>query len=146
MHLACCQLDIAWLDKQANYRRVSELVAAARLAPGTLLLLPEMFATGFTMDTAAAAEPADGPTARFLAELAGKHKLYVQGGMVVAGAAGGKPRNEALVFDPGGRLLARYAKLHLFSYARENEFYTPGEAPLVYELGDALAAPGICYD
>jgi omega-amidase len=146
MQLACGQLDIAWLDKPANYHRANELVASARLAPGTLLLLPEMFATGFTMDAAAAAEPADGPTARFLAELAREHKLYVQAGVVVAGAAGGKPRNEAMVFDPGGRLIARYAKLHLFSYAREDQFYAPGDAAVVYPVGEAVAAPAICYD
>ena len=70
MHLACCQLDIAWEDKAANYRQVEALLDAAAVPAGTLVLLPEMFATGFTMNSAAVAEPIDGPTARFLADLA----------------------------------------------------------------------------
>ena len=69
MRVACCQLDIAWEDKPANYHRVEALVAAAELPPGTLLLVPDMFATGFTMTAVAVAEPVDGPTASFLADL-----------------------------------------------------------------------------
>ena len=51
MHLACCQLGMAWEDKPANYRRVETLLDAAGVSAGTLVLLPEMFATGFTMDS-----------------------------------------------------------------------------------------------
>ena len=64
MQVACCQFDIAWEDKPANYRRVTDLVRAAKLEPGTLLLLPEMFATGFSMNVERTAEPPDGPTVR----------------------------------------------------------------------------------
>ena len=67
MRVACCQFDIAWEDKPANYLRVERRVREARLEPGTLLLLPEMFATGFSMNAAAIAEPPDGPTAQVVA-------------------------------------------------------------------------------
>jgi omega-amidase len=70
MHIACCQFDIAWEDKPANYLRVERRVREANLEPGTLLLLPEMFATGFSMNAEAIAETPDGPTAQFVAELA----------------------------------------------------------------------------
>ena len=146
MRLACCQLDIVWEDKPANYRRVEALIGAAALPPDTLLLLPEMFATGFTMNSAAVAEPIDGPTASFLSDLARKHKIFVQAGMVVRATGDAQPRNEALVFDPEGRLLARYAKMHLFSFAGESMHYTAGESPVVFDWQEAVVAPAICYD
>lgn len=146
MDLACCQFDIAWEDKPANYRRVEALVAAASLVPGTLLLLPEMFATGFTMRAEAVAEPIDGPTSRFLGDLARRHEIFVQAGVVVSGEGETRPRNEALVFSPDGRLLARYAKMHLFSFAGEPEHYAAGASLTKFCWHDAQVAPAICYD
>lgn len=146
MWIACCQFDIAWEDKAANYRRVEELVRAAELPRDTLLLLPEMFATGFTMNAEAVAESREGPTAAFLADLARRHGVFVQGGVVVREKADSRPRNEALVFDPQGRLNAHYAKLHLFSFASEPEHYAPGDEPLTLDCNGVQIAPAICYD
>jgi predicted amidohydrolase len=146
MDVACCQFDIAWEDKPANYLRVEAMVAAAGLAPGTLLLLPEMFATGFTMRAEAVAEPVDGPTARFLADLARRHEIFVQGGAAILSEDGSRPRNEALVFGPDGRLLCRYAKMHLFSLAGEHEHYLPGRSPILFSWQEAQVCPAICYD
>ena len=111
------------------------------LPPDTLLLLPEMFATGFTMNSADVAEPIDGPTASFLSDLARRHKIYVQAGIVVRGAGDAQPRNEALMFDPEGRPLARYAKMHLFSFAGEPMHYTAGESPVVFGWQEAGSSP-----
>lgn len=146
MRVACCQLEIAWEAKAVNYRRVEELVAKAALAPGSLLLLPEMFATGFTMHADAVAEPLDGPTARYLADLSGRHAVFVQAGVVVCEGTGTRPRNEALVFAPDGRLVTRYAKTHLFSFAGEPEHYAPGESPVQFSWQEMVVAPAICYD
>jgi predicted amidohydrolase len=146
MRLACCQLDIVWEDKPANYRRVEALIDAVALPPDTLLLLPEMFATGFTMNAAAVAEPMDGPTASFLSDLARRHKIFVQAGMVVHATGDAQLRNEALVFDPEGRPLAHYAKMHLFSFAGEPMHYTAGESLVVFDWQEAVVAPAICYD
>ena len=146
MYLACCQLNIAWEDKSANYRRVEELVGEAELPPGTLLLLPEMFATGFTMNAVAVAEPLEGSTSIFVSDLARRHGIFIQAGLVVRGAGDAQPRNEALVFNPEGRRLARYAKMHLFSLAGEARHFTAGESPIVFGWQEAVVAPAICYD
>ena len=146
MRVACCQLDIAWEDKTANCRRVESLVRAAGLARGTLLLLLEMFATGFSMNAAAIAEPADGPTAGFLAGLAAEHGLYVLGGVVVAGDGTGRPRNEALLFGPDGRLACRYAKVHRFTFAGEDAHYGAGERPTTCDVAGWRVQPAVCYD
>jgi predicted amidohydrolase len=148
MQLACCQFDIAWEDKPANFRKVAEMVRAARLEPGALLLLPEMFATGFSMNTAVTAEPAGGPTSTFLAELARDHRVHVLGGVAIRGADG-KARNEALVFGPDGRFIASYAKVHLFTYGTEDKHYAPGDGLLRFNWGPqagCAVAPRICYD
>src|SRR5215218_7369705 len=103
MRVACLQFDIAWEDKPSNYLRVERRVREAKLEAGTLLLLPEMFATGFSMNAAAIAEAPDGPTAAFLATLARDNGLYVLGGVVLASEEpSGPPRNEALLFGPTG--------------------------------------------
>jgi len=94
VQVACCQFDIAWEDKQANYAQVAEMVERARLEPGTLLLLPEMFATGFSMNARSIAEPVDGQTAEFLSELAARHHLFVLGGAVISEPeSGGRDRS-----------------------------------------------------
>jgi omega-amidase len=146
MQVACCQFDIAWEDKPANYRRVADMVRAAGLEPGTLLLLPEMFATGFSMNTARTAEPLEGPTGKFLAELALEHRLQVVGGAVITDAASGRPRNEALAFDPRGRLLARYAKVYPFTLSSEHEHHAAGERGAAFDWAGCRVSPAVCYD
>jgi predicted amidohydrolase len=146
MRLACCQLNIAWEDKSANCRRVEALVADAGLAPGTLLLLPEMFATGFTMHADTVAESLDGPTTEFLADLAQQHAIFVQAGVVIRHESCQRPRNESLVFSPDGQLLTHYAKMHLFSFAGEPKHYASGQSPVQFSWQNATVAPAICYD
>jgi predicted amidohydrolase len=146
MQLACCQFDIAWEDKPANYRRVTDLVRSAKLTPGALLLLPEMFATGFSMNTAATVEPLDGPTAKFLASLARENRIHVLGGAVITDTETGRPRNEALAFDPAGRLAAHYAKVYPFSVSREHEHHAAGESVAFFEWSGLRASPAVCYD
>lgn len=147
MNIACCQFDIAWEDKPANYTRVEQRVRDAKLAPGTLLLLPEMFATGFSMNADAIAEPANGPTAMILKTLATQFGLYVLGGLVIAPDEGiERPRNEALLFDPKGEQLCRYAKVHRFSFAGEHDHYAPGREPTSCSIEGWKVQPTICYD
>lgn len=147
MQVACCQFDIAWEDKPANYRRVTELVRAARLERGTLLLLPEMFATGFSMNAAAIAEAPDGPTVRFLAELASANQVYVIGGVAIAEESrGGRPANEAVAVDPSGGVVRRYAKVYPFSPGTEDRHYAAGADPVDFEWSGCRVAPTVCYD
>ena len=146
MQVACCQFDIAWEDKPANFRRVRAMVRAASPAPETLLLLPEMFATGFTMNVAATAEPLEGPTAAFLSDLAKGNGIHVLGGAVVTDAATGRPRNEALAFDPGGRMVCHYAKAYPFSPTREHEYHAAGEHTALFDWSGVRVSPAVCYD
>src|SRR5436190_11988505 len=142
MYVAGIQLDMAWEDKAANAVRVRDLVESANLPKGALVLLPEMFATGFSMDVDAIA---GGPTEEFLSGLAREQGIYLCGG-VVTRAPDGRGLNQSVTFGPDGALVARYSKIHPFSYAGETKYYAPGTETLVYRWGEAAVAPFVCYD
>ncbi len=144
MQIVACQLDIVWEDKPANYRKVQEMARAAELSPGDMLVLPEMFATGFSMNVEAVAEPLEGPTSRFLSDLAAKHRAFVIGGVAVREADGA--HNEALVYGPQGRLASRYVKMHPFSMIKEHDFYPAGPDVTCFDWAGICVAPTICYD
>lgn len=144
MIVACCQTDIVWEDKKANHERVRKLVASAKLPPGALLLLPEMFSTGFSFNLPAMAEGDSRESEKFIAELSREFGIYVLGGVINMG--GGKGRNEALVASPGGAALARYCKMHPFTLSGEAAHYGPGPQPVLFQWHDFTVAPFICYD
>jgi len=139
------QLDIAWEDPPANHGRVEELLEGADVAEGSLVVLPEMFATGFSMDVAAVAEPAGGATETFLSSIAARYGSWVIGGVVTQGA-GGKGRNEAVAFGADGGEVARYRKRHPFSFADETDYYEPGDDIVRFECSGFTVSPFICYD
>jgi predicted amidohydrolase len=145
MQVVACQLDIAWEDKAASHARARELLAGANIEPGALVVLPEMFATGFSMHVDAIAEPTDGPTHAFLSGLAAELKSCVLGG-VVTRASDGRGRNDAVAYAPDGKLLARYAKMHPFSYAGETKHYEAGSQVVTFPWDQFTLAPFVCYD
>ena len=141
------QMDIVWENKPANFARVTELVDGAGIAPGGLIVLPEMFATGFSMSADAIAEDAEtGETALFLGDLALRSGCHVLAGVVTVSPAGVRPCNEALVFGPDGTMAGRYAKQKPFTPSGERDSYVAGDRPVVVVINGVRVAPLICYD
>jgi predicted amidohydrolase len=145
MNLFGCQFDIAWEDKSANFAKVRRLVGAIRPPRGSLVVLPEMFSTGFSMDASRTRQGSKPECDHFLAELTREHGVYVVAGVVNTGSDG-KARNEAVAFTPGGQLIARYTKMQPFSLAGETEAYPGGDAIVTFEWQGFTVAPFICYD
>jgi omega-amidase len=145
MYVAGVQLDIVWEDKQANHEKVRALVAAAKLPEGALLALPEMFATGFSMNVAEIAQSEQRETEVFLERLAREQRIFVCGGVVVRGADG-RGLNQSVTFAPTGDLIARYSKIHPFSYGGETLQYSAGTEVILYGVGGVEVAPFVCYD
>lgn len=145
MQVIVCQLDIAWEDKRRNHQRISQLLDAEHIEPGALILLTEMFDTGFSMNVAATAQGPECESERFLSELAVKHQAAVMGGVVVSQSAN-TASNEAVVFGPDGVELARYRKQQPFSLSGEEQHYPAGQGPVVFEWQGVRIAPFICYD
>jgi omega-amidase len=140
-----CQFDIAWEDKQANFDQVRALLRNASVEPGALIVLPEMFATGFSMNVESITEPRQGPTQQFLSQLSQDTRAYIVGGVATTNSDG-RGRNEELVIDPSGQEILRYCKLHPFSFGGEDKHFARGEEMCSFAWGSFRVAPFICYD
>ena len=142
------QYSIAWEDKPANYARVDAMLERAQVAAGDLVLLPEMFDTGFSLNVERT-EDRDKQSARFVSALARRTQTTVQAGITVPGAAE-KRLNRAIACGPSGETLCEYDKIHPFSYGRESERFVGGSSVLTYPWGAGDAAlsvcPAVCYD
>src|SRR5262245_23763208 len=145
MNVIAIQFDIAWEDKEANFNRVRRLLTGAAPRKDSLVVLPEMFATGFSMNAEAIAEPYGGPTEQFLASTAKEFGVCLVAGAAMRGRDG-RARNKALVFSPDGKLLAFYAKMRPFTPGGESERYTAGERPIAFPWSDWMISPFVCYD
>jgi omega-amidase len=145
MRLYCCQFDIVWEDKAANYGKIEQVFKTAFFPPGSLVALPEMFATGFSMDVPRTAEEDPSETERFLAKLASAYNCHIIGGLVRKGA-GHRGRNEAVAFDAHENLLARYCKIQPFPLAGETDAHEAGTELAVFSWSSVRVAPFICYD
>ncbi|HBS30118.1 MAG TPA: amidohydrolase [Phycisphaerales bacterium] len=142
------QFDIAWENKPANHRAAGAMIASARTEEGDLVLLPEMFDTGFSLNVERTADE-DGASASFLSEAAARHRVFVAASITVRHERS-TARNRALVFAPDGTLAGQYDKMHPFSFGREGERFSRGEQPTTFEWrapGGALrVCPTVCYD
>src|SRR5688572_14251842 len=145
MKVYCCQTDIAWEDKKRNFTAARQLIQSAKPEPRSLVLLPEMFATGFSMNVPAIAEGAKSETADFLARTAGEFSIYLMGGIVTT-APDQRGRNQAAVFSPEGREIARYTKMQPFSLGGEAKNYAAGDEVVIFDWEGVKVAPFVCYD
>jgi omega-amidase len=141
----CVQFDIVWEDKAANFAKVSAMLAGESIAPGSLIALPEMFATGFDLNVDVAAQSRQRESELFLSQLAVKYKSTVIGGLANLSSAG-KGLNQAITFSPDGKELSSFTKLHSFSYAGEHEHFAAGQSVEIFEWNNLRASPFICYD
>ncbi len=145
MHISLLQWDTAWEQPEKNFDRVRELLED-RLAVSDpdLVCLPEMFATGFSMNVEEIAEEPDGPTHEFLSDLAREHGMFLQGSAVHR--SGDLGENMALIYDPDGTLVCQYSKIHPFSYLDENEHYRSGSEVRTVNINGFTVCPVICFD
>jgi omega-amidase len=142
LNVAVVQTELAWHDRQANLEHFDLLLEP--LNGVDLVVLPEMFTTGFTMESATLAEPEDGPTSVWMLQQARRLDAVVTGSIIVQ-AADGSHRNRLLWARPDGELL-HYDKRHLFRMAGEHEHFSPGERQVQFELKGWRIRPLICYD
>ena len=144
MKVAAVQHDIVWEDPDANFAHLAPLVAAAAAQGARLVVLTEMFATGFSMAAGRIAEPTGGPSSAFLAACAAEHGVWVCGS-IPERRDGGRPCNQLVLAAPDGSA-HRYAKIHPFSYAGEHEHYEAGTTTLTVDVEGVRVSPFVCYD
>jgi predicted amidohydrolase len=139
------QFDIAWEDREANFRAVDRLLSGVDVAPGDLVLLPELFDSGFSLNTDVTADR-DGETAAYLAGLADDMDCVVQGGRTVRSCVADScrlARNHATVFGAGGKLLARVREdPSVYVRAGARARFEGGDGVVTYGVGRADGVPG----
>ena len=145
MWIVGVQLNMAWEDKPKNHQRVRELLEASPPIPDSLVILPEMFETGFTMNVSAASQGDSREGEKLLKDLAKTYGVAVMGGVANAlDAEAG--RNEAVAFAPDGTELVRYQKQQPFTLSGEDKCYPAGTEHKIFEWQGVKIAPYICYD
>ncbi len=152
------QMELCWEDPPSGFRRAWSLLESARPDPGDLVVLPEMFDTGFSMHTERTRD--QGQTLRWLHDAAEKFGVTIQGGRTVREPGREHARNVMTVVAAGGpensagstpaRLMAQYAKVHPFSLGGEHEKFEGGREIVTYEWRSGpsvlCVCPAICYD
>lgn len=144
MKVAAVQHDIVWEDAAATRALVTPMIQQAADAGARLVVLSEMFATGFSMRPDRIAEDEGGPSEQFLLDRAAEHGAWLIASVAQRGADG-QFRNNAIVAGPDGSV-QRYAKIHPFSYAGEHEVYAAGDRFLTVDIDGLRTTVFVCYD
>ena len=143
MRVACIQLDIVWEDPGPSCIRAEPLVRGAAADGARLVVLPEMFATGFSMraEKMAAHAPA---IADFVSSTARELGVWLAAGWAEAGPE--KPANTCRLIDPDGVERLVYRKVHPFTLAGEPDRYAAGDTVTTLEVEGVRVTPLVCYD
>jgi omega-amidase len=141
MNITLFQSDTAWLDKDLNLSKIKDVLT---LHHGTdVLLLPEMFNTGYIMHPEQGAESIDGATITKLHDMLNNSNTIIGGSMPTIS---GHNYYNTFVFVNKDGLIGQYAKQHLFAPAGEAERYSSGADDVVVSIKDVLVKPLVCYD
>lgn len=144
MLVAAVQTDLAWEDAAANRQALAMRITDAAERAAQLVVLPEMFPSGFSMNTDVTVEPAEGPTSRWMVEQAAIHGVHVAGSIPTdAGLA--MPVNRFVVAGPDG-IVATYDKIHPFGYGDETDHFQGGNALRTVTIDGFRWGLFVCYD
>ncbi|MDK2909200.1 MAG: omega-amidase [Bacteroidales bacterium] len=135
------QHDIVWENPEANRQHLTELLKG--VSDVDLIVLPEFFNTGFSVNNRDLAENSDGPTVQWMKELAKQTGAVVCGTLPIKEE--GKLYNRGFYIGAGG-ILGFYNKRHLFSPGDEQLLYTPGRENICIHVKSFNIRPQICYD
>ncbi len=135
------QTDLFWENKKANLEMLQAKIEAA--GKTEVVVLPEMFSTGFSMQPASFAEPMDGETIRWMKNISAKQRIILTGSIIIS--ENNRYYNRLIWMLPNGSY-GYYDKRHLFSYAGEDNYYTPGNKRLIASVKGWKVNLQICYD
>lgn len=142
LKVAAIQMDIIWENKRENFLKLDKLFEG--LNGVDLVILPETFATGFTMKSEKFSESSCGETEEFLLQWAEKLDALLVGGWIESNP-NGNPFNTVSLVNPSGEI-SRYRKIHPFSYGGEDKTFSSGNKIIQVEWNGFKITPFICYD
>lgn len=142
LNIALMQTELVWQDPEANRALIAQRINSIS-QPVDLIVLPEMFTTGFTMTPVDCAETMDGDSVKWMRGLASATNAAITGSLVIQ--SGANFYNRLVFAFPDGRI-ETYDKRHLFSLAGEEQVYCAGKDRLIVEYKGFRICPLICYD
>lgn len=145
LHVAGIQHDIVWEKPDENFANLTPMIEAAVDGGAGMVVVTEMWSTGFSMNSVEIAERPDGPTATFMKETAARTGAWLVGSFPEHTEGYDKPTNRLLMAGPDGED-HRYSKIHPFTYAKEDEHYAAGRDRLTVDVNGVRITPLICYD
>lgn len=140
--VAILQLDLAWENPEINRQKIETKVNSLSQSVD-LIILPEMFTSGFTMNASAVAETMDGKTLSWLKVLAIKKQAAILGSLVIA--ENENYYNRLVCVEPSGEI-TQYNKRHTFTLAGEHKVYAAGSEKVLFNYKGWKICPLICYD
>ncbi|MEO6452424.1 MAG: nitrilase family protein [Ginsengibacter sp.] len=142
LSITIIQPNLAWENKTENLYRISQKIESIK-DKTEVVILPEMFSTGFSMNTELLAEKMDGETIEWMRKIASSKKIILTGSLIIEEA--GKYFNRLVWMLPNGNY-GYYDKRHLFAFANEDRHYTPGNKRLIASVKGWKINLLICYD
>lgn len=142
MKISLIQTSLTWENPQANRDNFETLINSIQ-EQTDIIILPEMFFTGFTMTPKTVAETMDGETVKWMKDMAATKDCAVTGSLVIE--ENGNYYNRLLFVLPDGEIKT-YDKRHLFSLAGEDKAYTAGADRLIINYRGWKISPFVCYD
>lgn len=140
--LTIIQPNIIWEDKKANLKMFSEKIESIK-EKTEIVILPEMFSTGFSMNTKELAEKMNGETITWMKSLALSKKIILTGSLIIDDDS--KYFNRLIWMLPNGQY-GYYDKRHLFAFAKEDQHYAAGNKRLIASVKGWKINLQICYD
>ena len=145
MKIAAIQHDIVWSDREANFAALEPLIDEAALNGAQLVLLSEMFSTGFVVDNDEIGEMQNGVSSVFLARMATKHSIWIGGSCPEISADDPRPFNSFVMVSPTGEQ-HRYEKIHRFTFGGEDKHFRPGSNFVTINIDGVRTTLFVCYD
>ena len=136
------QANLFWEDKAANLRMLEDKIIN-RQEPTEMVILPEMFTTGFSMNPTVFAETMEGETVAWMKRIAMEEKIILTGSVIIKEED--KYFNRLIWMLPNGSY-GVYDKRHLFGFAKEDEHYNAGSKRLIAQVKGWKINLQVCYD
>ena len=145
MRIAAIQHDLVWENPSANFHNLAPMISKASDSGANLVVLSEMYSTGFSMASEKIAEKQEGESDSFLAEQAKIHNVWIAASVPIKDSVNELPVNRLIVRGPRGES-HKYDKLFPFTFAGEHENYRAGNQLVTIELLGIRTSLFICYD
>ena len=145
MRIAAIQHDIVWEQRDVNLERYAKPLGEVVDDGAELVVFTEMFAVGFSMNTAVTAEMFDGPTVTWMRSQAARQNVAVGGSVPLVDDTDERPFNTFVIARADGTC-ETYKKIHPFSYSGEDQHFAAGDRGHITTINGLRIGLSVCYD